>query len=131
VLGIAHNTLCTLANIAKFSRLQSRQHISMCFNGTWTKIKPPVPAYNSFGDENLSKKVKYQLQNFDLYSKKYEYTPKRMIRDMRSKMHTFDMQYAYQNTHFKICISNNGCLGYEWIGYHGRWMARLLMVGGL
>ena len=54
-----------------------------------------------------------------------------MIRDMRSKMHTFDMQYAYQNTHFKICISNNGCLGYEWIGYHGRWMARLLMVGGL
>ena len=62
--------------------------------------------YIYFGDENLSKKVKYLLQNFDLSFKKYAYVPKRIIRDMHSKMHTFDMQYGYQNAHFRYVFQN-------------------------
>ena len=78
----------------------------MCFNGSWTKITHPAPAYNSFEDENLSKKVKYLHQNFDLYSKKYAYVAKHKIRDIRSKTHMFDMQYAYQNAHFRYAFQN-------------------------
>ena len=74
VCGVAHNTLHTLEILPTFPACKSAAD----FSGSWTKIKQPVPTYNSLGDEILRK---YPLQNFDFCTQRNMSTYQNAFRD--------------------------------------------------